>query len=126
MPLSSLPNCSQILVPASRKRNPSSPAPSAMKVSGVKTVRNELQVVPDVAAKRVDARDDQLHAAVKKRIEGREALKDDNINIEVKNGVVRLTGTVDGFGERMTALTVARSTDGVKSVIDDLQIKNSG
>jgi len=39
---------------------------------------------------------------------------------------VRLTGTVDGFGERMTALTVARSTDGVKSVIDDLQIKKSG
>jgi len=98
----------------------------AMKVDGVKGVHNELQVVPEVAAKAVDARDDQVKDAVKKRIEGREALKDDNIDIEVKNGVVRLTGTVDGFGERMTALTVARSTDGVKSVIDDLQIKNSG
>lgn len=95
---------------------------SAMKVSGVKNVQNELQVIPDVAAKRIEARDDQLHDAVKKRIEERQALKDDNINIEVKNGVVRLSGTVDGFGERMTALTVARSTQGVKSVIDDLRI----
>jgi osmotically-inducible protein OsmY len=96
---------------------------SAMKVNGVKSVKNDLQVVPEVAAKRVEARDDQLHDAVKKRIEERQALKDDNIDIEVKNGVVRLSGTVDGFGERMTALTVARSTEGVKSVIDDLRIE---
>ena len=39
---------------------------------------------------------------------------------------MRLTGKVDGFGERMTALTVARSTEGVKSVIDDLQIEKKG
>ncbi len=95
----------------------------AMKVEGVKGIQNELEVVPEVAANRVDARDEQVLDAVKKQIKGREALKDDNIDVEVKNGVVRLTGTVDGFGERMTALTVARSTDGVKSVIDDLQIE---
>jgi hyperosmotically inducible protein len=96
---------------------------SAMKVEGVKSVRNELQVVPDVAAKRVEARDDQIKDMVKKRFDERATLKDDNITIEVKNGVVRLTGTVDKAGERMTALTVARSTQGVKSVIDDLRIK---
>jgi hyperosmotically inducible periplasmic protein len=96
---------------------------SAMKVGGVKSVRNELQVVPDVAAKRVDAHDDQIKEMVKKRIDERSALKDDSIDIEVKNGVVRLTGTVTGAGDRMTALTVARSTQGVKSVIDDLRIK---
>jgi osmotically-inducible protein OsmY len=98
----------------------------ATKVAGVKGVQNELQVVPEVAAKRVEQRDDQIHDAVQKRLESREALKDDNINVEVKNGVVRLKGTVDGFGERMTALTVARSTDGVKSVIDDLRIEKKG
>ena len=95
----------------------------ATKADGVKSVQNELQVVPDVAANRVEARDDQLQDAVEKRLEERKALKDDDINVEVKNGVVRLTGTVDGFGERMTALTVARSTQGVKSVIDDLRIE---
>jgi hyperosmotically inducible protein len=96
---------------------------SAMRVNGVKSVRNELQVVPDVAAKRVEAADEKIQAAVEQRFEERQALQDDNIDIEVKNGVVRLSGTVDGFGERMTALTVARSTQGVKSVIDDLRIE---
>ena len=94
--------------------------------SGVKSVQNDLQVVPEVAVKRVEKRDDQLHDAVQKQLESRAALKDDKIDVEVKNGVVRLTGTVDGFGERMTALTVARSTDGVKSVIDDLRIEKKG
>ena len=98
----------------------------ARKVDGVKGVHNELQVVAEAAANRVAAKDDQLHDAVQERLEGREALKDDSIHVEVKNGVVRLTGTVDGFGERMTALTVARSTSGVKSVIDDLRIEKKG
>ena len=98
----------------------------AKKVDGVKGVQNQLQIVPEAAANRVEAKDDQLHKAVQTRLESREGLKDDNIDVEVKNGVVRLTGTVDGFGERMTALTVARSTTGVKSVIDDLRIEKKG
>ena len=77
----------------------------------------------ETAQNRVEKRDDQVLDSVKERLKGRETLKDDNIDVEVKNGVVRLTGTVDGFGERMTALTVARSTDGVKSVVDDLRIQ---
>src|SRR4030095_2069768 len=96
---------------------------SAMKVDGVKRVMNDLQVVPEAAAKRVAASDDQVQGAVKKRIEQRQALKDHDIKIEIKNGGVRLYGTVGGFAERMTALTVARSTEGVKSVIDDLRIE---
>jgi hyperosmotically inducible protein len=92
-------------------------------VAGVKSVENDLQVVAETAQNRVEKRDDQVLDSVKERLKGRETLKDDNIDVEVKNGVVRLTGTVDGFGERMTALTVARSTDGVKSVVDDLRIQ---
>jgi hyperosmotically inducible protein len=92
------------------------------KADGVKGVDNELQVVPEVASNRVEARDDALDEAVKQRLAGRESLQDDDIHVEVKNGVVRLTGTVDGAGERMTALTVARSTQGVKSVVDDLRV----
>jgi osmotically-inducible protein OsmY len=60
----------------------------------VKSVQNELQVVPEAAANRVAAKDDQVQDAVQKRLEGRDALKDDKIGVEVKNGVVRLTGTV--------------------------------
>jgi osmotically-inducible protein OsmY len=98
----------------------------ARKADGVRGVDNELQVVPEVAANRVEQRDDALKTEVEKRLESRTALKDDDIGVDVKNGVVRLTGTVDGAGERMTALTVARSTQGVKSVVDDLHIDQKG
>jgi hyperosmotically inducible protein len=94
-------------------------------VAGVKGVENELQVVPEVAAKRVEAKDDQVLAAVRERLDAAAALEDANIDVAVKNGVVRLTGTVATQRDRLTALTVARSTDGVGSVIDGLELKRS-
>jgi len=94
------------------------------KLDGVKSVENELQVVPDVAADRVEAQDDELLAAVEKRLEQREGLADASIAVEVKNRVVRLTGTVANQRDRVTALTIARATGGVESVIDDLTLKN--
>jgi hyperosmotically inducible protein len=92
-------------------------------VAGVEGVENELQVVPEVAAERVEAKDDQVLAAVRERLEAREALADADIDVAVENGVVRLTGTVATQRDRLTALTVARSTDGVGSVIDGLELK---
>jgi hyperosmotically inducible periplasmic protein len=95
----------------------------ARDVSGVKGVENELQVVPDAVAKRVEAKDEQVLEAVRKRLDTREALADSDIDVAVENGVVRLTGTVATQRDRLTALTVARSTDGVGSVIDALELK---
>jgi osmotically-inducible protein OsmY len=86
-------------------------------------VENELQIVPESVAKRVEAKDDQVLAAVRQRLETRDALEDADIDVAVENGVVRLTGTVATQRDRLTALTVARSTDGVGSVIDGLQLK---
>jgi hyperosmotically inducible protein len=95
----------------------------ARDVAGVKGVENELQVVPEVAAKRVEAKDEQVLAAVRQQLAARDALEDADIDVAVKNGVVRLTGTVATQSDRLTALTVARSTDGVGSVIDGLELK---
>jgi len=92
-------------------------------VAGVKGVENDLQVVPDSVAKRVEAKDEQVLAAVRKRLETRDALDDADIDVAVENGVVRLTGTVATQRDRLTALTLARSTDGVGSVIDGLELK---
>lgn len=92
-------------------------------LDGVKAVENELQVVPDVAADRTEAQDDELLEAVQERLGAREALSDADINLEVRNRVVRLTGTVASQRDRLTALTVARGTQGVDSVIDDLTLE---
>ena len=91
-------------------------------MSGVKGVENELQVVPDVAAERVQDRDVELLARVKERIDGHSGLADLGIGVEVKNAVARLTGTVPSEATRVTAVTVARATQGIESVVDGLSV----
>jgi len=93
------------------------------KVDGVKSVENDLQVVPQVSAAAVEHKDEQLKDAVEKRLKAREELSDASIGVEVADGVARLTGTVGSQSDRLIALNVARSTDGVRSVIGDLAVK---
>jgi hyperosmotically inducible periplasmic protein len=94
------------------------------KVDGVKSVENELQVVPQVSAAAVEQKDDRLKDAIEKRIKARKELSNAKIDVEVANGVARLTGTVRNQPDRLTALTVARNTDGVRSVVGDLTVKH--
>jgi len=98
----------------------------AMKVSGVKEVKNELQVVPATAAKAIDEHDGEIRDTVQQRLAERRALDDGNIDVEVANGVVRLSGSVGQSGDRMIALSLARSTEGVRSVVDGLRVEHHG
>lgn len=93
------------------------------KVDGVKSVENDLQVVPQVSAAAVEHRDDRAKDAIEKRLSARGELSDSSIDVEVANGVARLTGTVRSQSDRLTALTLARNTDGVRSVVGDLTVK---
>ena len=93
------------------------------KVDGVKSVENDLQVVPQVSAAAGEHQDERLKDAVEKRLEAREELSDTSIDVEVADGVARLTGTVRSQTDRLAALTLARTTDGVRSVIGDLTVK---
>ena len=96
----------------------------ARKVSGVKKVMNELQVVPSAKREEVAARDEDLQDAVKKNLKDREDLKDASISVQVKNGVARLTGTVEDEEQRLEAAVAARSTRGIRSVEDDLRLSS--
>jgi hyperosmotically inducible protein len=95
----------------------------AMKIGGVKMVENELQVVATTAAKQVEQRDGAIRDTVQQRLAERPALKHDDIDVEVANGVVRLSGSVEHSGDRMIALSLARSTEGVRSVVDGLSVE---
>ena len=94
----------------------------ARKVSGVRHVLNDLQVVPPSQARRVHLNDDDLEKSIEKRIHEEVALSDGDIDVEVEAGVARLTGTVRSRGDQVTALTLARATPGVQRVIDDLRL----
>ena len=92
------------------------------KISGVTRVVNELQVVPVARKEEVKARDQDLKDQVTKAIRARDDLKGASIDVDVKNGVARLTGTVDGEQQRLVAAIVARSTPGVRAVQNDTRV----
>ena len=50
-------------------------------------------------------------------------MKGINVDVDTKDGIVTLTGTVGNAAVRKEAVALARSTDGVKQVVDKLVIK---
>ena len=70
----------------------------------------------------VKAHDDRVERAVTKALENRPELSDARIDVDVRNGVARLTGTVPTEQQRLTAALAARSVTGLKSVHDDLRV----
>ncbi|MEO8605458.1 MAG: BON domain-containing protein [bacterium] len=94
---------------------------SARAVKGVKNVTNELQVVAEQKQDAVKESDEQIKSRVEKRVDD-DVIAHSDIKVEVSSGVVRLTGTVPSQGDRMQALTLARATSGVRSVVDQLTI----
>ena len=64
------------------------------------------------------------------KIQARYFMDDDikarNINVNTANGQVTLKGTVGSEAERRQAVTVARNTDGVKGVVDELRVEAAG
>jgi hyperosmotically inducible periplasmic protein len=100
-----------------------SAAAEARKVDGVTRVVNELQVVAPGKQAATAEKDDAIQDAVSKRLGANSQLSDAHISIEVKNGIARLTGDVQGRSDRLTALTVTRATPGVRGVVDDLKLQ---
>lgn len=95
----------------------------ARKVDGVKQVVNQLQIVPKSKEKTVKASDAEVQRSVQQAIDTHPTLEQADVNVEVKNGVVRLTGSVPTEQDRVQAAVAARSAPGVRSVVpDDLQV----
>jgi hyperosmotically inducible protein len=97
-------------------------AENARKVDGVKTVANELQVVPRNEQNAVQAKDDVVQTRVKETLARTDDLS--HVTVEVQNGVARLSGTVPNNEQRLRAAVAARTTNGVRAVRDDLHVEN--
>jgi len=67
--------------------------------------------------------DDQIESSVKKSYVFKTYLKDDDIKIQSKDGVVSLTGTVSGEHHKSLAQETVAGLPGVKSVDNKLEIK---
>ena len=90
----------------------------AQGVEGVKSVKNDLQVVAPTARKAVDANDSDIAKAVVTRLSKDTQLK--KVDVRTDAGVVTLTGQVPTIGASAKASETARGVSGVKSVKNEL------
>jgi hyperosmotically inducible periplasmic protein len=87
-------------------------------VEGVKSVKNDLQVVAPTARKAVDASDSDIAKVVGTRLSKNTQLK--KVDVRTDAGVVTLTGQVPSIGASAKASEISRGVPGVKSVKNEL------
>jgi osmotically-inducible protein OsmY len=64
-----------------------------------------------------------ITAKIKSKMALDEMVKARDINVDTNGSVVTLTGTVRSDAERKRAVQLARETEGVTSVVDNLQVR---
>lgn len=70
--------------------------------------------------------DSQIKQAVTQELGWDTQVKETDIGVEVKHGVVTLTGTVGSYGERQAAQRAAHRVSGVLDVANDIDVKVPG
>ena len=75
------------------------------------------------AKKTID--DQALKTAVQSKLYGNETTRQGNVAVSVKDGVVTLSGEVPGSDVELEAMKVANSTDGVRSVSDQMKVASA-
>ena len=95
----------------------------AQMLDGVKSVKNDLEVVAPAVRESVEDKDDAITTRVKEQMAKDPHLKQSNIAVQTNAGVVSLTGEVRDLMTSGNASWTARQTTGVKSVKNDLTLK---
>ena len=105
------------------------------KVTGVTRVQNDITVDPSedkTVTERVKSgltktgekiTDAWITTKVKWFFLGEDALKGSDINVDTTNHVVTLKGTVKSAAGKARAMQLAKNTDGVTKVVDQLMVK---
>ena len=92
-------------------------------LDGVKTVKNDLEVVAPSKREATDDKDDAITTRVKEHIAMDSQLKQADIAVQTNAGVVSLTGEVKDIMTSANASWSTRQVPGVKSVKNDLTVK---
>ncbi len=95
----------------------------AQNVEGVQSVKNDLQVVAPAARKAVSASDKDIAKAVETRMHRDTQLK--SVDVRSDAGVVTLTGEVPTIVASARASEMARGVAGVKSVKNELTVRQA-
>jgi osmotically-inducible protein OsmY len=96
---------------------------------GVTTVNDRLRVKGEPAPSgttdrtAADLSDGWITSKIQARYFADDDVKGRNIDVDTRDGVVTLRGTVHSYTERLQASAIARNTDGVREVHDELIIQ---
>lgn len=95
----------------------------AKSLDGVKSVKNDLEIVAPSAQEAVENNDEILTAQVKEDMAKEPDFKNADIAVQTHAGVVSLTGEVRDIMMSANASWIAWQVPGVKSVKNDLTMK---
>ena len=93
-------------------------------VNGVTHVVDRLTINPAVRGPRESLGDAALAAKVTANITAQAGINAARIKPSVRDGIVTLSGTVQSAALKATVLQTARKTSGVKSVVDQIEVKS--
>ena len=99
-------------------------------IDGVRSVNNNLEVREedsddDNGGMRQTLSDGRIFTVLKSRLLMSGDVSGRDIEVEVDNGVVTLSGDVKSSSERDLAIEKARNTNGVKDVRDNLRVRSN-
>lgn len=100
----------------------------AKAANGNGTVRDELTIDPTAAGDDAAERptDDQLAASVRQELGEKNKFASADIDVDVDDGIAKLTGTAPTHEIKMAAATTARSIDGVRAVKNEIRVQPKG
>lgn len=90
-------------------------------VPGVQEVKDEIQVNPQMAPAQT-VNDEQLQSQIQRELE---AQRMDDVNAQVQNGNVTLTGEVDSYQRANELMEGMKDIEGIKSVRTNLRIQEA-
>lgn len=93
----------------------------AGQTSGVKQVKNELQIGSRSLGEVTD--DEILGSKIKAKLIGEPGIRSLNIDVDVYRKVVYLTGIADNSEQKQKVMALAHAVAGVKRVVDNIQVE---
>jgi hyperosmotically inducible protein len=98
----------------------------SMKIDGVKSVKNLLQVVPDSKRKIVERADDQIKDNVESAFKANHRIHDSGIKVaSVNKGVVLLSGKTKSLEAHAESVSVAYAVAGVRRVSTEVVVESA-
>jgi len=114
------------IAPAASYANDSTKTDATHAQTGTSTTQSQSGMTTHSTRAGAAVSDATITTKVKAKFASDKQVSATNIHVDTDNGVVKLTGTAKSQDEAMKAADIAKSTDGVASVDNEIQVSSAG